>query len=529
MALLEIENLSVRFTAAALTAVDGISLALPAGGKLALVGESGSGKSVTARAILRLDPGARCSGAIRFDGEDLLAASEQRMRGLRGRRIAMIFQEPMSALNPLYTIGNQICEVLQLHRGLGQRDAWREAQRLLDRVGIAEAAKRLQAFPHQLSGGQRQRAMIAMALAGEPEILIADEPTTALDVTLQAQILDLISQLQRERRMAVLLITHDLNLVRDFADQVAVMRQGQVVEAAPTASLFAAPREAYTRELLASRTARLAGPVAGDGEPVLRVEGLSQVYRKRRFLRDEFFPALAALDFSLRRGETLAVVGESGSGKTSLAMALLRLIQGGAGRVVCCGEQFDILSGKALRACRRRMQIVFQDPFGALSPRQSVAEIVSEGLLAHAPEVSAPEREQRAAQALRQVGLDESALTRYPHEFSGGQRQRIAIARALVLQPDVLVLDEPTSALDATVQRQVLELLARLQREHGMGYVLITHDLYLVRAMAHQVLVLKSGEVVERGEVGEVLDNPRHEYTRTLLAASGLAGNKKPA
>ncbi|MDR3410388.1 MAG: dipeptide ABC transporter ATP-binding protein [Formivibrio sp.] len=523
MALLEIENLAVRFAGIDQNAVDGISLVLPAGGKLALVGESGSGKSVTARGILRLDQSALYRGAIRFDGEDLLSVNERRLRALRGSRVAMIFQEPMSALNPLYTIGNQIDEVLQLHRGMTRRQARQETLALLARVGIPDPAPKAQSFPHQLSGGQRQRAMIAMALAGEPELLIADEPTTALDVTLQAQILELLAELQRERNMAVLLITHDLNLVRGFADQVAVMQHGRIVETAPVSELFASPREAYTRELLASRPARMAAPLPAEPVALLAVKGLAQTYRKRRFLRNEYFPALAPLDFTLHRGETLAVVGESGSGKTSLALSLLRLVPGGAGQIISGGSRFDQLEGRALRSARRQLQIVFQDPFGALSPRQNVGEIVAEGLLAHAPQLSNSQRRERAAMVLAQVGLDETVLERYPHEFSGGQRQRIAIARALILNPDVLVLDEPTSALDATVQKQVLELLADLQCQYGMGYVLITHDLGLVRALAHQVLVLQNGKLVESGSVEAVLGTPQHPYTRTLLAASGIA------
>lgn len=522
MDLLHVENLQVRFPGSDQNAVDGLSFSLAVGERLALVGESGSGKSVTARAILRLDQAAHYSGQIRFGDENILVADERRLRALRGSRIAMIFQEPMSALNPLFTIGNQIDEVLRLHRGMTRRQARTETQALLARVGIDDPARRAEAFPHQLSGGQRQRAMIAMALAGEPEILIADEPTTALDVTLQAQIMELLTSLQRERNMAVLLITHDLNLVRGFADRVAVMQQGKIVETAPTGELFANPQQVYTCTLLASRSGRLASEMTDSGKPLLTVTGLAQTYRKRFFLRDELFPALAPVDFKLRQGETLAVVGESGSGKTSLALALLRLVAGAEGQIECNGQRFDELNGKPQRIARQQMQIVFQDPFGALSPRQTVAEIVTEGLRVHA-ELSADERQQRAIATLKQVGLDEVVLDRYPHEFSGGQRQRIAIARALILQPKILVLDEPTSALDATVQKQVLELLANLQRQYGIGYVLITHDLTLVAAMAHRVMVLQRGKVVESGEVGQVLRAPQHPYTRTLLAASGVA------
>ncbi|SFN21730.1 microcin C transport system ATP-binding protein [Formivibrio citricus] len=501
--------------------MNGISFAIKAGERLALVGESGSGKSVTARAVLRLDPGARLEGEIRYREENLLALPESRLRALRGNRIAMIFQEPMTALNPLYSIGDQIGEVLQLHRGLTRLQARGQAISLLERVGISDAEKRLQSFPHQLSGGQRQRAMIAMALAGDPELLIADEPTTALDVTLQAQILDLLSGLQRERNMAVLLITHDLNLVRRFADRVAVMQYGRIIETATTSELFAAPREAYTRTLLESRPDRQASPLPDSGI-ILKARGLAQTWRKRRFLRDEYFTALEPLDLELSRAETLAIVGESGSGKTSLATALLRLAQGSQGEIECAGERFDLLKGASLRKARRHMQIVFQDPFGALSPRQTVGEIVTEGLLVHEATLSNSELRLRAERVMEQVGLPVEVLERYPHEFSGGQRQRIAIARALMLRPDILVLDEPTSALDATVQKQVLVLLADLQKQYGISYLLITHDLALVRAMAHRVMVLKNGRVVESGDVRDVLVSPQSAYTQALLAASGL-------
>lgn len=521
MALLEISQLSVCFPSSKNPVVDDISFTVNSGEKLALVGESGSGKSVTARAILRLDQDAELSGKIHFQGENLLTMPESRLRALRGRRIAMIFQEPMSALNPLFSIGDQIGEVLQLHRGMSRLQAQKQAISLLERVGIANAKARLQSFPHQLSGGQRQRAMIAMALAGEPELLIADEPTTALDVTLQAQILDLLAQLQLEHQMAVLLITHDLNLVRRFADRVAVMQQGHIVETASTATLFSAPREAYTRILLESQPQRMA-VAQPKPEVILKARGLAQIWRKRRFLRDEFFSALEPLDLDICRGETLAIVGESGSGKTSLAMALLRLTQGARGEIECSNVRFDQLRGQALRTARRHMQIVFQDPFGALSPRQTVAEIVTEGLRVHEPTLTGSMLQLRAEAVLEQVGLSKDILARYPHEFSGGQRQRIAIARALMLKPEVLVLDEPTSALDATVQKQVLALLADLQTRHGISYLLITHDLALVRAMAHRVLVLKSGRVVECGDIDDVLAVPKSEYTRELLAASGL-------
>ncbi|WP_410497550.1 ABC transporter ATP-binding protein [Chitinibacter sp. S2-10] len=537
MSLLSLQQLSLSF--ATNQVVEQVDLQLAAGEKLALVGESGSGKSVLARAILQLDHQVSASGRIIFDGLSLLDASPAQLRAIRGKRIAMIFQEPMSALNPLQTIGRQIAEVLQLHLGYSPQQQVSKAIELLTRTGIAPdsagAAPMLARYPHQLSGGQRQRVMIAMALAGEPDILIADEPTTALDVTVQAQILQLLADLQRERGMALIMITHDLNLVRRFfnqgSDRVAVMQQGRIVEIAPTEVLFTQPQHEYTKKLLAARPKRIA--VAA---PIARVEclsarQLSHSYAQRGTFAWRFWQAagrqkwqtvLAPLDLQLHRAETLAVVGESGSGKTTLALALLRLLQSGrgSGQISLGGQEFDSLRGDTLRRARSKIQIVLQDPFAALSPRMSVAEIVGEGLLVHQRELSRGERESRVVQALLEVGLAPESMHRYPHEFSGGQRQRIAIARALIVQPEILILDEPTSALDATVQQQVLQLLADLQRKHGLSYILISHDMAVVQALAHRVLVLRDGVMQEEADVETLFSAPENAYTRQLLSAA---------
>ncbi len=530
--LLEVKDLRIAFDGKEV--VHGVDLHIAAGEKLALVGESGSGKTVTALGLLRLVPNAEISGAASLFGpqrtsgvRDLLSISEHALRGIRGREIAMIFQEPMTALNPLYPVGDQVAEVLQLHEGLAARAAHARAVQLLADTGIAEPARRAGAFPHQLSGGQRQRAMIAMALACRPRLLLADEPTTALDVTVRAQILALLADLQRQYGMAVLLITHDLNLVRRFADRVAVMESGRIVEHGTVRSVFDAPQHPYTRKLIDSRPERDVAPAgAPDPQPVLQARALRVGYPVPRpglkgWFRKGEFVAVQGADFSVWRGRTLGVVGESGSGKTTLALAALGLLPHG-GTLDVAGRRWQ--GGRRDRDLRRVIQVVFQDPFSSLSPRMTVEAIVGEGLRVHAPGLDAAARRQRVLAALADVGLGEAQhpglLARYPHEFSGGQRQRLAVARALIVEPRILVLDEPTSALDVTVQKQVLGLLQRLQRERGLSYLLITHDVEVIRAMAHEILVMKDGAVLEAGPALQVLDAPRHPYTRQLVAAA---------
>jgi microcin C transport system ATP-binding protein len=531
--LLDVQGLRVAFGGKEV--VHGIDFSIAPGEKLALVGESGSGKTVTALSLLGLVQNAGIAGTARFAGErdaaaarDLLSMPERALRGVRGKEIAMIFQEPMTALNALYSVGDQIAEVLELHEGLPKRAAQEAAVQLLADTGIAEPARRARAFPHQLSGGQRQRAMIAMALACKPRLLLADEPTTALDVTVRAQILDLLSELQRKHGMAVLLITHDLNLVRRFADRVAVMESGHIVEQGTVAGVFDAPRHAYTRRLIDSRPVREVAPVPdAAARPVLAAQGLRVSYPVPApgfagWFRKNAFVAVQGADFRIAPGETLGVVGESGSGKSTLALAALGLLRH-AGTIDVAGQRWGRGAAED-RAQRRTMQVVFQDPFSSLSPRMTVEQIVGEGLTVHAPELDRAARRARALAALADVGLAETQfpalLDRYPHEFSGGQRQRLAIARALIVDPRLLVLDEPTSALDVTIQKQVLGLLQRLQRERGLSYLLITHDVEVIRAMAHQVIVMKDGEILERGPVDRVLDAPEHPYTRKLVAAA---------
>ncbi|MEP6721759.1 MAG: dipeptide ABC transporter ATP-binding protein [Variovorax sp.] len=532
--LLDVKNLRVAFGGKAV--VHGIDFRIAAGEKLALVGESGSGKTVTALGLLRLVQNAELSGVARLfgpqgpaDGRDLLAIPERQLRGIRGKEIAMIFQEPMTALNALYPVGDQIAEVLELHEGLSKREAQAAAVQLLAETGIPEPERRAQSFPHQLSGGQRQRAMIAMALACKPRLLLADEPTTALDVTVRAQILALLDDLQRKHGMAVLLITHDLNLVRRFADRVAVMESGHIVEHGPVQAVFEAPQHAYTRKLIDSRPERNVVPAAGGqgAAPVLEAKALRVSYPVaqpglRGWFRKGAFAAVQGVDFALAPGQTLGVVGESGSGKSTLALAALGLLRHeGALRVD--GRQWAG-AGIADRALRRVMQVVFQDPFSSLSPRLTVEQIVGEGLQVHEPGLDTAARRVRSLAALNDVGLTEAQfpalLDRYPHEFSGGQRQRLAIARALIVDPQLLVLDEPTSALDVTIQKQVLGLLQRLQRERGLSYLLITHDVEVIRAMAHQVIVMKDGAILEAGPVQQVLEAPQHPYTQKLVAAA---------
>lgn len=539
MKLLDVRGLRVAFGDKEV--VHGIDFSIAAGEKLALVGESGSGKTVTALSLLRLVQNAEIGGAADFAGlsdrnvgraeaaRDLLSMPEQALRGVRGKEIAMIFQEPMTALNALYSVGDQVAEVLELHEGLSKRAAHEAAVQLLADTGIPEPARRARALPHQLSGGQRQRAMIAMALACKPRLLLADEPTTALDVTVRAQILELLADLQRRYGMAVLLITHDLNLVRRFADRVAVMESGHIVEQGAVATVFDAPRHPYTRRLIDSRPTR--DVVALEGvdtkDPLLAATALRVSYPVpiagiRGWFRKGAFVAVEGADFQIAPGETLGVVGESGSGKSTLALAALGLLRH-EGALTVGGRPWGE-SGAADRALRRVMQVVFQDPFSSLSPRMTVEQIVGEGLTVHAPELDTAARRVRALAALADVGLSEAQfpalLDRYPHEFSGGQRQRLAIARALVVDPKLLVLDEPTSALDVTIQKQVLGLLQRLQRERGLSYLLITHDVEVIRAMAHRVIVMKAGAILEAGTVEQVLDAPKHPYTQKLVAAA---------
>jgi len=536
--LLALENVSIHFGDKPV--VRDLNLEIAAGERLALVGESGSGKTITALSILRLQGRARVSGRIRLAGVDLLQQSEDYLRGVRGGEIAMIFQEPMLALNPLFTIGSQIVETLALHEGLGARAAREKTIALLSRTGIREPERRVDSFPHQLSGGQRQRAMIAMALACHPKLLIADEPTTALDLTVRARIVKLLLDLQEEesRRdggagMAILLITHDLNLVRHFAERVAVMERGKLVESGATRELFAQPAHPHTIKLLNSAPVRRLEPLADDAPTLLETRRLRVEYPKaargwRDWLKRESFVALAGADITLRAGETIGVVGESGCGKTTLAQAILGLVGTRGGDLEFEGTAALRLPRGARRALRARLQVVFQDPFASLSPRRTVGQIVGEGLELHFPQLTAAERQERVKDVMAEVGLGSAALEAYPHEFSGGQRQRIAIARALVVAPRVLVLDEPTSALDASIQNQVLQLLVTLQKKRGLSYLLITHDLTVVAALAHRLYVLKDGEIVESGETGALLANPQHPYTQSLVQAS-LAGPPPPA
>ncbi|HTJ93836.1 MAG TPA: dipeptide ABC transporter ATP-binding protein, partial [Pararobbsia sp.] len=504
--MLSIEKLSVAF--GDVRAVNELDLAIRNGERVALVGESGSGKSVTALAVLRLLADARVTGAIRFAGEDLLVKSERAMRGIRGADIAMVFQEPMTALNPLLTIGEQIGEAVIQHELVSRAEARLRAIKLLDRTGIDLAERRVDHFPHQLSGGQRQRATIAMALACKPRLLIADEPTTALDVTVRAQILELLLDLQRDAArqhgMAVLMITHDLNLVRRFAHRVAVMERGMLVEVGEVDEVFARPAHPYTKRLIESRPTRAWLPVMPIAPVVLSASDVSVSYASARpgfkgwFGRDRF-DAVRRVSVELRQGETVGIVGESGSGKSTLAMAMLGLQSASGGQILFHGEPLRNWSGARQKALRSRVQVVFQDPYSSLSPRQTIEQIVGEGLALHRPELGAAERRDVVIATLREVGLDRTVLQRYPHEFSGGQRQRIAIARAIILQPEVLVLDEPTSALDVSIQQQVLSLLTALQKKYNLAYLFITHDLEVIRAMAHRIAVMQAGEIVEQG------------------------------
>ena len=528
--LLSIEDLSIVFghDEEANQVVHDVSFDIQVGEKLALVGESGSGKSVTALSVLKLLDSSSASyptGRIMFQGEDILHYPPAKMRSIRGKEISMIFQEPMTSLNPVYPIGEQLIEPLVLHQAMSKDQARKRAIELLDLTGIPDPSNRIDAFPHMLSGGQRQRVMIAMALTCNPKLLIADEPTTALDVTIQLQILKLLEELQQEFDMSVLMITHDLNLVRRFADTICVMQHGKIVERGNVKELFDAPQHPYTQHLLASQPEKMNTESLesfSDKDFLLQGKDLNCEFAvKSGFFRRTVSAVKAVdnIDVHIRPGETLGLVGESGSGKTTLGMCLLRL-QDCSGNVFYDGDQIDVLSSKQLRPLRRHFQIVFQDPYSSLSPRMTIEQIVGEGLKIHFPELTKEQRLERIVAVMDEVGLDAEMIYRYPHEFSGGQRQRIAIARAVILEPQLILLDEPTSALDVSVQKQVLELLKDLQTRRKISYLFITHDLKVIRAMAHRIIVMKQGQIVEQGETEELFNSPQQEYTKALLQAS---------
>ncbi|UVK39030.1 ABC transporter ATP-binding protein [Mesorhizobium sp. AR10] len=525
--LLSVRDLSVAFAqgGSQSMAVDHISFDLAKGETVALVGESGSGKSVSALSVLKLLPyptASHPSGKILFQGADLLAMNEKQLRRVRGNKVTMIFQEPMTSLNPLHTIEQQIVEILKLHQGLGDRQAKARTLELLNEVGIREPQKRLDAYPHQLSGGQRQRVMIAMALANEPELLIADEPTTALDVTVQAQILELLAGLKSRKGMSMLFITHDLGIVRKIADRVCVMTKGKIVETGPTKEIFANPQHPYTRHLLAAEP-KGKPPAANDAaKPVMTGHDIKVWFPiKRGFFRRtvDNVKAVDGIDVTVRAGQTLGVVGESGSGKTTLGLALARMISS-TGSIQFNGRDINQLTFNAMRPLRRELQIVFQDPFGSLSPRMSVSEIIEEGLKIHEPKLSPDQRDKRVVDVLGEVGLDAATRNRYPHEFSGGQRQRVAIARAMVLNPRFVMLDEPTSALDMSVQAQVVDLLRSLQAKHDLAYLFISHDLKVIRALANDVIVMRNGRIVEAGPSEQIFERPQTDYTKALISAA---------
>ena len=524
MTVLEICGLSVDFhqDGCETPAVRNVSFHVGAGETVAVVGESGSGKSVTALATVDLLPeSAVARGSVLYQGEEMIGAPEDRLQRIRGNDISFIFQEPMTSLNPLHTIEKQLGESLSVHQGLRGQPLQDRIVQLLDKVGIPDPVMRLRSYPHQLSGGQRQRVMIAMALANEPQLLIADEPTTALDVTIEAQILELLADLQRSEGLSLLFITHDLGVVRKIADRVVVMRQGEVVESGPCAQIFDAPGHAYTKMLLDAEAIGAPAPVAEDAPELLCTDQLRVWFPiQRGILRRTVghVKAVNAASLSVRAGETLGVVGESGSGKTSLALAVMRLIAS-KNKISFLGQDIDAVNRRQMRPLRSDMQIVFQDPFGSLSPRMSVMEIISEGLEIHSRGNRSHHRE-AVASMLREVGLDPDTMDRYPHEFSGGQRQRIAIARAMILNPKFVVLDEPTSALDRTVQVQIVNLLRDLQKKYQLGYLFISHDLKVVRALSHRMLVMKDGDIVEHGMAQDIFENPKHPYTQTLLAAA---------
>ena len=525
--LLEINNLHVSFDRGPreVKAVRGVSFTVDKGETVALVGESGSGKSVTALSVMKLlgyPLAHHPEGAIRFKGEDILTAPENRMRQLRGREMAMVFQEPLTSLNPVHTIGRQIAEVLLLHKHMSKAQARTRVEELMSLVGLESQIPRLNAYPHEFSGGQQQRVMIAMALANEPDLLIADEPTTAVDVTIQAQLLELLDDLQKRLGMGILFITHDLGIVRKIADKACVMHNGVIVEQGPTATLFANPAAEYTRKLLGAEPKGRPDPAFVDAPEVISATDVKVWFPiKRGVIRRtvDHVKAVDGISLAVRKGHTLGVVGESGSGKTTLGRALIRL-QDSEGAIAFHGEPIEGKTRAAMRPLRKKMQVVFQDPFGSLSPRLSVGQIVGEGLDIHKLVTGYEERHAQVAGVLAEVGLDPETMDRYPHEFSGGQRQRVSIARALILKPDFIVLDEPTSALDVSVQAQIVELLRELQRKHELTYLFISHDLKVVRALAHEVLVMRHGRVVEQGPADTIFDTPQSPYTQALMAAA---------
>ena len=523
-ALLKVKDLTVGFRqdGAISHAVRGVSFEVHKGETVALVGESGSGKSVTALSTVQLlDDNAQVGGSITYAGHEMVGASEPELRAVRGNDVSFIFQEPMTSLNPLHTIERQLTESIELHQGLRGSGAKTKIIELLNQVGIRDGASRLGAYPHQLSGGQRQRVMIAMALANGPELLIADEPTTALDVTIQAQILDLLAELKRDVGMSMLFITHDLTIVRKIADRVCVMKDGEIVEAGPTAEIFGNPQHPYTKMLLSAESAGVPAPVPDGSKVIIETDQLKIWFPIHAGLLKrtvDYVKAVNNATLTVRVGETVGIVGESGSGKTTLALAIMRLI-GSEGRITFQGTDIHALTPKQMRPLRGDIQIVFQDPYGSLSPRMTVAEIIAEGLAIHGLSPGKNRRDM-VAEIMGEVGLDPALMDRYPHEFSGGQRQRIAIARAMILRPKLLVLDEPTSALDMTVQVQIVELLRDLQVKFGLAYLFISHDLKVVRALSHKVMVMKQGDVVEAGDAADIFDAPQSEYTKALMAAA---------
>jgi oligopeptide transport system ATP-binding protein len=523
--ILDIQNLDVRFAShdGDVHAVKGVSLKVMKGETLAIVGESGSGKSQTMMAAMGLlAANGRITGSARYRGQELVGLPLRDLNKVRGAKITMIFQEPMTSLDPLYTIGHQIIEPIRYHGKISRAKARERALDLLKLVHIPDPEQRLNAYPHEMSGGQRQRVMIAMALANDPELLIADEPTTALDVTIQAQILALLKELKERIGLAIIFISHDLGIVRRFADRVAVMRSGEVVETGSVEEIFAAPQHDYTKMLLAAEPTGRKSPPEADASRLIEASNVSVSFKLGGGLlsgRPMVLKAVDDVSLILRQGQTIGVVGESGSGKSTLGRLLMRLIDG-QGRILFSGRDISSAGRSEMRPLRRQMQLVFQDPYGSLSPRMTAGEIITEGLLVHEPELSRAQRDRRAVEALIEVGLDPASRNRYPHEFSGGQRQRLAIARAIILKPKMVVLDEPTSALDRSVQKQIVDLLRDLQARHGLAYLFISHDLGVVRALSDYIIVMRRGQVVEQGSVDDIFDHPRADYTRELMAAA---------